>query len=745
MNRFLAVGIIVVALIGLVSGVLLVQRQQQLKSKAAECTTGSAGSVTSTQASCVLNMRSDILPFYQSNGWCTNSSTYYPGIVNNWMGINSTADDNQVASCFGSGSPCQTSNWQLSNQSPPPNATVQVTTQGSGNTGWQNVQLRDNGQAVCGVGTSCDLSSWPPTGPTIIASVNSAAAGSTHNLTITTDNGAVTCSGSASFTTSSPSPTSAPECRTLGSKRADVCGGALEVYNECSGRCVDGKKFYFCTDTRNRNCTNEPDGVWCSPEDSECAGSPTTTPTPPAGGGPEGSVCSFDILDSSGKSVKSGPVYETENYTFKITMLNTVREGKAENWKKETHTLQALNNTASIWGIPQSIQMERDELPQGQSTVFDIDIVASPLPAGDKDFEDRLLFLQMVGPNGPFGSACEPQIRILRKEQLISTKCYVISESATEVNEVTDCDHPSAKPYLQHNATINFQLSDTPGQKTIYVKFLDNNNRPSNNGTPFTKKLIYSPDPEITDVDCSYDASGLGTVYTITGSGFATQTVGSKVRIGSLEGQIVGWNSSKISARVDQRLDDSTTVQVVLEDGRSASGSCTVGLTTAELKVVNQCVSGGQSETGDVEIKIYSNGPEPFVKQTLKTDKEGKVQGFAPKLEKNKTYSAVIKAPGALSKKVDFSTGTGTAILGPVVLPAGNIAPSPLADNIIKSFDVSALYSQWSLVKDVSRPADLNKDLRVNSVDYACMKLNFNKQDEVFTGPPPVPTPTVTP
>lgn len=541
-------------------------------------------------------------------------------------------------------------------------------------------------------------------------------------------------------------------CETLGSKRADVCGGQLEVYNNCTGKCVDGKKYYFCTDTRNKNCTNEPDGVWCSPEDSQCATSLTPTPTPSTGGGPpEGSVCSYDILDTSGRSVKSGPgLYEGENYTFRITMLNTVKEGKAEDWLKGTHTLQALNNTTTIWGIPQTYQLPKDRVSQGTSVVFeDIDFVASPLPEGEKDFDDRPIYFQMVGPSGPFGSACEPQlIRVLRRTELTYTKCFVISEKPTEVNEVTNCDYnlyPQAKPYPQHPATINFQLSEPPGEKTIYVKFLDNNDRPSNNGVPYTKKVIYSPDPKITDVDCSYDPtpSASGTAYLIRGVGFGSQTIGSKVRVGGQEAIIVGWKADAIVARIEQRAEGNAPVQVILEDGRKADGACTVGTTTAALSLRGQCISSGKFETSDVDVAVYSSGPEPFFRQKTRTDKDGNVQGFSPKLEKGKVYTVLVETPGSLVRSVVFSTSSSTSVVGPVVMPLGNIAPSPVADTVINSFDVNALYSQWSLVKDVTRPGDLSKDLRVNSIDYSCMLLNFNKRDEIFT--PPTITPPAAP
>ncbi len=66
---------------------------------AAGCTSGPADGITAQQAKCVLDKRSDILPFYQKNSWCTQAIDY-PGIVNNWMTINNATDKDQVKGCF---------------------------------------------------------------------------------------------------------------------------------------------------------------------------------------------------------------------------------------------------------------------------------------------------------------------------------------------------------------------------------------------------------------------------------------------------------------------------------------------------------------------------------------------------------------------------------------------------------------------------------------------------------------------
>ncbi|MBI2018620.1 hypothetical protein HYS96_02830 [Candidatus Daviesbacteria bacterium] len=467
-----------------------------------------------------------------------------------------------------------------------------------------------------------------------------------------------------------------------------------------------------------------------------------------------GSRCDYDILDINGRSVKTtGPIYENDRYTFRITMTNTGRAGQSGDWTKSNQWLQALENTESAWRIAQRFQLPKDQVSKDTSVVFNIDATAGPISTQDKNFEDRPTSFSMAETGtGPFGATCPTEVRVLRKPAgLVSTKCYVISENRSEVDSVLSCDDPLAKPYTNNPTIRNYTFRDqTPGKKFIFVKFFDVNNRPSN---MITKTVTYSPNPAISNVLCAYGGSGLTTVYNITGNGFGLRNVNNRLKVGDQNATILSWGSAEITAQVDQRVEGDTALQVALEDGRKADGSCAVGITTATLSVKNQCLSG-QFDTDNVDVKLFSNGPEPFVRQTIKTDKEGKAQGFIPKLEKNKNYTMIVKAPGTLAKGVVFRTTSGTSVIGPIVLPCGNIAPLPVPDNVINSFDVSALFSQWSLVKDVSKPADLNRDGRVNSVDYAFMKLNFNQQDDVFTlpvvasptpSPSPSPSPSVVP
>lgn len=523
--------------------------------------------------------------------------------------------------------------------------------------------------------------------------------------------------------------------------------------------CQNGATQFRCFSSQTSVCTSNPTGGYAyscalcygtsappTPTPTPVTNPPGATPTPTPGGGgpPEGSSCAYDILNSSGNSVRGGPIYENEpGYTAKITMTNTVREGRADVWSKVTHRLQALSNTVAIWGTQATYPMTKETVTQGSSEVFNIPFTPKALPAG-VSYEDRIFSYSMADAGGTFGAACEPELRVLKKEPgLITTKCYVISENATEVNNVSNCSDPLAKPYTSHPLTLPFTLSSTPGQKTIYVKFFDVNDRPSNSNIPYTKTITYSPSPTITDTDCSFDATSQGTIYTIRGTGFSTQGSSSKVKVGNKDAVITSWTGENIMAKIDERV-ETASLQVTLNDGRNVNGACSVGTTTASVSVKSQCLTQGQFDTEGVDVKLFSGVPEPFLRETVRVDKDGRAQGFAPKLEKNKSYTLIVKAPGTLAKRVPFITRTGTSVLEDIVLKPGDISPKPVVDGKINAIDVSELKRQWSLVTDVERTGDLNRDKRINSIDYSCMVLNLNKIDEIFTFPP-VASPSATP
>ena len=131
-------------------------------------------------------------------------------------------------------------------------------------------------------------------------------------------------------------------------------------------------------------------------------------------------------------------------------------------------------------------------------------------------------------------------------------------------------------------------------------------------------------------------------------------------------------------------------------------------------------------------------------------DNEGKPQGLNNKFERDKNYALIIKAPGTLARKVEFRTSGGTTVLDPISFPVGDIAPASAPDGKINALDRSLLVSQWNASSDVAKTGDFNGDSRINSLDYACMRINFKDSDQTysppaFASPTPTPIPTASP
>ncbi|MBI2601143.1 hypothetical protein HYW42_04260 [Candidatus Daviesbacteria bacterium] len=217
-----------------------------LGSTPSSCTTGSAGTVTLEQAKCVLGKRSDILTFYRSNSWCTDKEDNYPGIINNWMGINNQNDKNQVASCFSQ-----------------PSSTCSIKLQRSGTSGWSQaltVKVNDRvkiaalnslDQAIPGV----NLSVSGPNNFSRSLSNQQELTLSTQGTYSITARGGSCDSASAATLTVSPSDQSDTQIEfRIAEERADLskqnfikipAGRQHEVINHTLANTTPGKKFMW--------------------------------------------------------------------------------------------------------------------------------------------------------------------------------------------------------------------------------------------------------------------------------------------------------------------------------------------------------------------------------------------------------------------------------------------------------------------------------------------------------------------
>lgn len=466
------------------------------------------------------------------------------------------------------------------------------------------------------------------------------------------------------------------------------------------------------------------------------ADSPPTNGDPPAAGASEGSTCTgFAILDKNGKNVTRESIHDNETYTFRLTLKNE----KDTPWVKSTYKLKAIGETTQNWTTPEEVEMPKDRVAKGDSVTFTYDVTTNVLPAG-KTFEIRNYYYGMAGANGPFGAACEPEIQVNKKPVgPITTKCYVLSDKSEDLTVITGCDFTNPKVHKYSENPLSYPLSNvSAGPKAIYVRFFDNNGNasPALGSAPYTKALTLSPAATVSSVTCSYNSNGPGTQFIINGSNLGNSGT---VKVGEKVAQIPsgGWTPIGINATLDQRLEGNTRLTITPDGGSAVTADCTVNTTTFTFTVKNQCREDGLFSGNDLDVKVYEAGEEPIFNQKVKLDAEGKPSGFAPKLEKGKNYTLVTKAVGTLAKKKEFKTGSGgTTNLESFTLPVGDIAPRNAPDGVINNLDTSELKRQWAITGTTStKTGDFNDDAAVNSLDWSCVRLNFNARDEKFSPP----------
>lgn len=363
---------------------------------------------------------------------------------------------------------------------------------------------------------------------------------------------------------------------------------------------------------------------------------------------------------------------------------------------------------------------------------------------------------------------------------ITQTKFFAISEDRTtldniNVNSNIWQEFKDADGLEPVKISFTFSTAKAGDVKNVFIRFKSNIDTLS---PIFTSSIKYiGPNPVLSNVNCTYAPSGGTTLVTIKGLDFGEQGNGT-VKVGGKDTKIISWqplveappitqtpistpsatpsstssgvkvrtnrlaqvlaeSSGKweVMAEVAELISGRTAVELVVNDGRKVSSSCTINTTTVDFITKLACRLPGQFATDNVVVRIYEAGSltKPFLSQTVKIDANGRLQGFGGKLEQNKEYLLVVKAPKSLSRAIIFRTEDGgtTVIEKDIILPMGDIAPPISPDGKINALDKAELMRQWALLLDVVRSADLNGDSRVNSLDYSCMKSFFNKEDEV--------------
>ena len=130
-----------------------------------------------------------------------------------------------------------------------------------------------------------------------------------------------------------------------------------------------------------------------------------------------------------------------------------------------------------------------------------------------------------------------------------------------------------------------------------------------------------------------------------------------------------------------------------------------------------------------------------ILEETVKIDKDGVITGLKTILQTGKNYALSIKAPNSLRRNATFVAEEGTTIVTrpndqDFILPIGDIAPTQSPDGKINTVDKAELTRQWRIFGEniKAQTGDFNRDTKVNSFDWACMRYDFNAEDD------PIPT-----
>ena len=307
-------------------------------------------------------------------------------------------------------------------------------------------------------------------------------------------------------------------------------------------------------------------------------------------------------------------------------------------------------------------------------------------------------------------------------------------------------------------------LKDTSiGSKQVWVEFKDSSGNTQKDH--ITVDLV-DKDPEITGADCTLDLAKDNIKVHLKGSRFGDKegslvigynlTVddlnkGNKANFETLEWKpndiVFFYKQGSLSANVDQRLN----IAVIRTDlGRSDLVSCAIDQSGLSVGAKVFCRDEGKFDVSNVKVSLFYNpdnkpGTEPKrIDETVTINKEGIVQGLKEKLQVDRNYVLSIKAPYSVRRNANIKPARGTTIVttedgNPFILPIGDIAPTGNFDGKINTLDRAELMRQWRNVSISSAQgseltADFNKDTRVNSIDWACMRYDFDAEDE------PVPT-----
>ncbi|EKD84797.1 MAG: hypothetical protein ACD_38C00158G0006 [uncultured bacterium] len=295
---------------------------------------------------------------------------------------------------------------------------------------------------------------------------------------------------------------------------------------------------------------------------------------------------------------------------------------------------------------------------------------------------------------------------------------------------------------------ISFEFKDKkPGQKSVFVEFKDSTLPAPNVERKIEQITLLGSGPAITG--CSLNFEDTGAVFVLSGQNFGSDK--GAIKSGETSLSIREWKDDSVKV-VWSNAPQGVAIPIILtsKDGQSSQEAQCSAISQLALGAKFFCRAPSTHDMDDVDITlagVFKDGTK--LNQKIRINRDGSIAGLNQKLEAGKRYRLSIKAPGTLRRTVEFTASGGTTNIPDFVLPVGDIFPADGGDGVINSLDKAELNRQWIISQSASgRSGDFNRDGRVNSIDWACMRFDFGDSDQevAVPGAPVVsPSPSANP
>ncbi len=737
-------------------------------SSSSACTTGSAGGITPNQAECVIGKRGNILPFYQSNGWCTDKKDYYPGIVNNWRNINQSGEDNVITSC-GAGSSGSCTTGSAGNITADQANCVKGKKAGLldfyKNNGW----CTDKAEYYPGI-----VNNWKGIVTTqadkdILASCGIGGGGGGQKCFVcdTAADGKNRYRYAGTDGVLSICPSTATTCDP---KESDTCKGADSLKNQLCNTVTT------TTTTAKYKCSNnacvrdDTNGTYTSATcDNACSSTPTPTPTPTP---PPVVITHYrfaqnptDLENQSFIPYPQGGAIVPVTFEADITAPTPVATATPTAVPTPTASPVASPSPTPLYAYCSGVSVEggaASTLPNGE-TLYTVDAGGSlRLTAQLNVTSGATAVWEVVGRptgypslpnNGGFFNYPAPGLTVnytAPNNTGTSNDSLVITSSiSTTSNGNTSCPvvrvsiRPTSAPSPSPAAAVQgiaFAGGQQPslGQKCVFVQFKTSDNRI----TERTNECINyaGPDPSITGAACALDIKDGSLLFVLWGANFGNRDfTNSRLAADNSNLEIKDWLNFTVLGRMANPPDATTgktyIINLTRSDGVRASATCSVNTTQISLGAKLFCRAPSNFDQSNVQLTVIQNNASPSAsfragskaRETVTITKEGIIQNLKTKLQEDMEYIICIKAPKSLrlcSNK--FTAVTGNNIIQNFNLPVGDVND----DDHINSPDASICKAEWGPGKAGNKRCEFNRDNNTNSFEWSCLLHDFNSSSQ---------------